>query len=201
MKVSVLIPLFNAEKYVAETIQSALDQTWKEIEIIVVDDGSSDNSLKVAKSFESKNVKVFHQENQGGCVARNVAFEKASGDYIQYLDADDFLHPDKIRLQMEFLENYNFDKDILVYGYYLNVFGDNFEKTKCPMQRLFKDYDPAHKSLINIWMNSFGTFQHSAFLFHREKILEVGKWNVELSRSQDSEFNARIISHSKKMLF
>ena len=69
--VSILIPCYNAEKWLSETINSALDQTWKNIEIIIVDDGSTDSSLAIAKTFESKNIKVLSQENRGASAARN----------------------------------------------------------------------------------------------------------------------------------
>ena len=98
-KVSILIPLYNSENYIEETIQSCLNQTYENIEIIIVDDGSTDKSLQIAKSFESGKLKVYSQPNSGACKARNLAFEKSIGDYIQYLDADDLLSENKIENQ------------------------------------------------------------------------------------------------------
>ena len=98
--VSILIPCYNADKWLKETIESALSQTWSNKEIIIVDDGSTDNSLQIAKQFESNIVKVISQVNKGATAARNKAFEYARGDYIQWLDADDLLAPDKIEKQM-----------------------------------------------------------------------------------------------------
>ena len=103
-KVSILIPLYNSEKYIAQTIQSALNQTWENKEIIIVDDGSSDNSFEIARKFESDIVKVFLQKNSGSCITRNEAFSFSSGEYIQYLDADDLLSPNKIEFQMKLIE-------------------------------------------------------------------------------------------------
>src|SRR5438270_12906784 len=99
--VSILIPAYNAEPWVGDTIKSALNQTWPRKEIIVVDDGSRDQTLQVVRQFASKDVSVVTQENQGASVARNRAFELCQGDYIQWLDADDLLGPDKIIRQME----------------------------------------------------------------------------------------------------
>lgn len=99
--VSILIPCYNAEKWLAETLESALAQTWDNIEIIVVDDGSTDKSLAVAKQFEPDGVKVISQANKGASAARNRAFQESQGDFIQYLDADDLLVPDKIELQVK----------------------------------------------------------------------------------------------------
>ena len=108
--VSILIPAYNAEQWLAETLQSALAQTWQNKEIIVVNDGSTDCSASVARQFESCGVKVISQENKGASAARNRAFQEAKGDFIQYLDADDLLAPDKIERQVQLLgneENYN----------------------------------------------------------------------------------------------
>src|SRR4030042_97283 len=99
--VSILIPAYNAEKWIKHTIDSALSQTWPCKEIIIVDDGSSDNTLKISKSFEGKTVKVISQSNAGSCQARNRAYNLAQGSYIQWLDADDLLAPNKIAEQLK----------------------------------------------------------------------------------------------------
>src|SRR5215469_12892220 len=102
--VSILIPAFNAEKWIAETIRSALAQTWPRKEIIVVDDGSTDRTLAVARQFASKDVAVLSRENHGAAATRNHAFSLSQGDYIQWLDADDLLSPDKVERQMGAVE-------------------------------------------------------------------------------------------------
>ena len=94
--VSILIPAYNASEWVADALRSALAQTWERKEIVVVDDGSSDKTLSIARLFESDSVRVFTQANQGAAAARNQAFLLSKGDYIQWLDADDLLAPDKI---------------------------------------------------------------------------------------------------------
>ena len=99
--VSILIPCYNAEKWLKYTIASVLGQTWPNKEIIIVDDGSTDCSLQIAKQYESNIVKVISQKNKGGSAARNKAFEYAQGSYIQWLDSDDILAPDKIEYQMK----------------------------------------------------------------------------------------------------
>src|SRR5215510_1057945 len=99
--VSILIPAYNAELCIAQTIESALAQTWEPKEIIVVDDGSKDQTLTVARRFSSAGVTVVSQPNQGAAAARNKAFSLSRGEYIQWLDADDLLSPDKITKQME----------------------------------------------------------------------------------------------------
>src|ERR1700753_4047256 len=102
--VSILIPAFNAEEWIVDTLRSALAQTWEPKEIIVVDDGSTDRTLTIARLFESYGVRVLTQKNQGAAVARNRAFAHSRGEYIQWLDADDLLARDKIARQMELVE-------------------------------------------------------------------------------------------------
>src|SRR5437763_15171894 len=99
--VSILIPAYNAQRWLAETIRSALGQTWPNKEIVVVDDGSRDRTLSIARQFASKCVSVVTQENQGAFAARNRIFELCQGVYIKWLDADDLPSADKISKQLE----------------------------------------------------------------------------------------------------
>src|SRR5512138_2951718 len=101
--VSILIPAYNSEQLIEESLRSALAQSWPNKEIIVVDDGSLDRTFEVAKRFESKTLKVVTQPNQGAAAARNKAFSLSQGDYIQWLDADDLLAPEKIASQLSML--------------------------------------------------------------------------------------------------
>src|SRR5258707_13697146 len=94
--VSILIPAYNAEEWIADTLRSAIAQTWARKEIIVVDDGSTDQTLTVARRFESDGVRVVSQKNQGAAAARNTALSFSQGDYIQRLHAADRLATDKI---------------------------------------------------------------------------------------------------------
>src|SRR5437016_10212691 len=110
--VSILIPAYNAERWIGETIRSALAQTWPRKELIIVNDGSRDRTLEVARQFASGNVLVVTQQNQGASAARNKAFELCQGDYIQWLDADDLLSPAKIARQMEALDCYGSEQPL-----------------------------------------------------------------------------------------
>jgi glycosyltransferase involved in cell wall biosynthesis len=92
--VSILIPAHNAEAWIADTVRSAIGQSWPRKEIIIVDDGSTDQTFAVARGFASKDVTVVTHENQGAASTRNYAFSLCQGDFIQWLDADDLLSPD-----------------------------------------------------------------------------------------------------------
>src|SRR5271166_3632931 len=93
--VSVLIPCYNAELTIGDTIGSILDQTWVKIEIIIVDDGSTDNSAEVVEAFKSSQITLIRQRNSGQTAALNMCVERARGEFIQYLDADDLISPEK----------------------------------------------------------------------------------------------------------
>jgi glycosyltransferase involved in cell wall biosynthesis len=97
--VSIGIPCYNSARWLAQAIESALSQTWPEKEVIVVDDGSTDNSAEVARSFGDR-IQFFQTENRGGNHARNLAVQHARGEWLQFLDADDYLEPAKVERQL-----------------------------------------------------------------------------------------------------
>ena len=111
--VSILIPAFNADEWLADTLRSAVAQTWQRKEIIVVDDGSTDRTLTIARQFESEGIRIVTQKNQGAAAARNRAFSLSQGDYIQWLDADDLLASDKIARQIQVVQQYRSKRMLL----------------------------------------------------------------------------------------
>lgn len=195
--VSILIPAYNAEKWIADTIKSALNQTWPKKEIIVVDDGSADNTLQIARQFESKSVKVITQENMGACVARNKALSFAQGDYIQWLDADDLLAPDKISQQLK--ESESGQKTQILFTSAFGTFYYRHQKTKFIPNPLWQDLSPVDWITIkfskNVWMNP------ATWLVSRRLTELAGPWDERLSRDQDGEYICRVVSVSDKVKF
>src|ERR1700680_2545268 len=98
--VSVIIPCKNGAPWLAEAIDSCLHQSWRDLEVIVVDNGSSDASREIVRGYASSSVVLLECQRPGASAARNTGLERARGDFIQFLDADDVLDRDKIRLQM-----------------------------------------------------------------------------------------------------
>ena len=99
--VSIIIPVFNREKTIGESIKSILEQTYSNFELIIVDDHSNDNSIKVAKSLNDPRIKIIsHKVNKGACAARNTGIEKASGKYIAFNDSDDLWRKEKLEKQI-----------------------------------------------------------------------------------------------------
>lgn len=196
--ISIIMPAYNASAYIAEAIQSVLDQTWTNWELIIVDDGSTDNTLQIAQQFAAKDkrIQVYHQLNQGGCVARNEALKHIAGDYVQYLDADDKLDAKKIANQLEM----DIDEDTLLYGTCLRLCV-NGDIVPSSMYRLYIDYTPALNAQVAIWNNHFNSFPYSSYLIPRAISDIVGEWNVQLKRSQDSEYMARVLALAKKLVY
>jgi len=105
-KVSIIIPVYNAEKHIRNCVNSALAQTYKNIEVIIVNDGSSDKSKKIIKSFRDQRIKYIEQENKGVAVTRNNGIRHSTGEFIAFLDADDYYFPKKIEEEVAFLEKH-----------------------------------------------------------------------------------------------
>src|ERR1019366_7971915 len=101
--VSILIPCYNGAPWLAATLESALTQTWRNTEVILVDDGSTDDSRAIAQGFAPRGVQLIAQPNAGDSAARNRALRAARGDYFQFLDADDLLSPGKLAAQLDLL--------------------------------------------------------------------------------------------------
>lgn len=103
--VSVITPVYQVEKYIAATVQSVLDQTYPNLELILVDDGSPDRSIEICQQFQDPRIRIVRQENRGACAARNHGIRVAKGDYLAFLDGDDLWLPQKLEKHVEHLEN------------------------------------------------------------------------------------------------
>lgn len=178
-------------------MQSALAQTWPNKEIVVIDDGSRDRTLSIARRFASKNVSVITQQNQGGSAARNKAFELCQGDYIQWLDADDLLAPDKIAKQMAAADRAA-NKRILFscpWGYFIYRPHRAWFTPTC----LWTDLTPLEwlrrKWETNSHMNP------ATWLVSRELTEVAGPWDRRLISGEDGEYFCRVITASDHICF
>jgi len=194
--VSILIPAYNAERWIGDTIRSALAQTWPRTEVIIVDDGSRDQTLRVAREFASKAVRVVTQENQGASAARNKALQLYQGDYIQWLDADDLLAPDKIAKQMETVECHS--KRTLfssAWGYFMYRPG----KARFSPSPLWCDLTPVEWLLRKMSQNLH--MQTATWLVSRDLAEAAGPWDIRLFRDNDGEYFCRVIIASDGIRF
>lgn len=195
--VSILIPAYNAERWIAETIRSALAQTWPRKEIIIVDDGSRDRTLSITRQFASKDVYVVTQENQGGSNARNRAFQLCQGEFIQWLDADDLLASDKITRQMKAWGEQSGNKRLFscAWGYFMyRACRARFSPTP-----LWADLSPL-EWLVRKWENN-AHMNPATWLASRELTEAAGPWEARLITGEDGEYFSRVIIASDGICF
>jgi glycosyltransferase involved in cell wall biosynthesis len=195
--VSILIPAYNAEPWIADTIKSALAQSWSGKEIIVVDDGSKDQTLSIAQKFASKTVSVVTQENQGAAAARNKAFSLCQGNYIQWLDADDLLSRDKIAKQMEAAEQSQSSRTLISCGW--GYFRYRPAKAKFVPTPLWGDLSPV-EWLLRKWEGN-DHMQTATWLVSRELTNAVGPWNPQLMGDDDGEYFCRVLLAGRGVRF
>lgn len=195
--VSILIPAYNAAPLLASTVKSALAQTWSRKEIIIVNDGSRDDTLAVAKQFASADVKVLTQENQGAAATRNRLASLAQGDYLQWLDADDLLSADKISLQMAAAEKRTDKKKLLSSGWAYFYFRPR--KAKFTPSLLWEDLTPL-EWLLRKWENNLH-MQTATWLVSRELTDAAGPWNSTLMGDDDGDYFFRVIRASNGIRF
>lgn len=182
--VSVIIPVYNCEKYIETAISSALNQIGVNVEVIAVDDGSSDDSLTLLRKF-GNSVKVFEQKNQGACVARNVGIKHANGRFIKFLDSDDYLLPSSLKNQ--------FSNAFSLIGNQFS-YGRSFRHIETsgkiiPHSSRDANYDNKD-SLSNLLMDPPVI---SAIMYPSQLISEVGGFDVRLNKRQDYDLFARSI--------
>lgn len=195
--VSIIVPVYNAEKWIKEALDSALNQTWANIEIIVINDGSVDNSFVIAQTFVSSRVKVISQENRGASAARNRGLSEAKGDFIQFLDADDLLAPDKIELQIKLLSTEK-NKYCIASGEWARFYKSPSE-AKFIYQPLWKDMSPVDW-LVCAWQEHW-MMHPGSWLIPRDIVLKAGLWDESLSLNDDGEYFCRVILASKGIKF
>lgn len=195
--VSILIPAYNAGRWIAETISSAVNQTWPAREIIVVDDGSTDDTLQVARQFESKSVKVVTQPNGGASSARNRALGLAQGEYIQWLDADDLLAPDKISRQMQRAED-GTDSRVLLSSRFTTFCYRPYSVEFTPTS-LWCDLSPVEWMLRKF--NDHVFMIPPAWLVSRRLTEEAGQWDERLTLDDDGEYFSRVVAASESVRF
>jgi glycosyltransferase involved in cell wall biosynthesis len=195
--ISILIPAYNAERWIPDTIQSALRQTWPRKEIIIVDDGSKDRTLEVCRTFENASVKVVTQPNAGAPVARNRALELAQGDFIQWLDADDLMDPNKLTAQMKVAHEINDPRVLLSCPF--GTFFYRPEKAEFAETSLWRDLTPIDYFLIRFMENA--CFQTDAWLVSRELTEAAGLWTDVGSPDDDGEYFCRVVLQSHGVKF
>jgi glycosyltransferase involved in cell wall biosynthesis len=195
--VSILIPAYNAQEWIGYTLQSAVAQTWPRKEIIVVDDGSTDETEEVARKFAPRGVTIVSTKNGGLSAAQNCAYKHSHGDYIQFLDADDLLAPDKIERQLAAL-TVSDSKRILLSSpwapFYYRTRHARFVRNS-----VWQDLSPVEWLLRKLGENLH--MQNATWLVSRELAEAAGPWDESLQYDQDGEYFTRVLLASERTRF
>mgnify|MGYP003302353025 CR=1 FL=1 len=199
--ISVIVPVYNVEKYLDRCIESIVNQTYKNLEIILIDDGSTDNSPQICDELEKKDkrIKVIHKENSGVSSARNVGLDNAKGDYIGFVDSDDFIEKDMYSLMLKKIESTNSDCcfcDVRYVGICSN------EEIHLWNKQLF-----SKQEILNVFFE-FNGFNFSVWnkLFQKNKIKKI-RFNEKIFIKEDALFcleyfnDIKKISHINKALY
>jgi glycosyltransferase involved in cell wall biosynthesis len=195
--VSILIPAHNSEDSIGDTLRSVLGQTWPNTEIIVVDDGSTDRTAEVVRRFEADGVRLVLQRSQGASAARNKAFSVSHGEYIQWLDADDLLSPEKIATQVNWLSTHGGKRTLVscAWGKFLH----RYYRAKFVPTALWCDLSPVEWLLRKMGQNIY--MQTGSWLVSRELTEAVGPWDTRLTVDDDGEYFCRAIMASDGVQF
>jgi hypothetical protein len=195
--VSILIPAYNAQAWIAWTLQSALDQDYPNIEVILVNDGSTDETLSIAKKFASKSVKIVDQPNAGGPAARNAALACAQGDYIQWLDHDDLLDRHKISEQLKAIDYAEGGRLLLSASF--GTFYYCAHRAVFSPSSLWRDLTPREYFFAKFEGEKW--LQTSAWLVSRKLSQMAGPWWEVRSPDDDGEYFCRVVSASERIQF
>lgn len=183
---SIIIPVFNKEKFVGNTLKSVLNQTFTDYEIIIINDGSTDQSETVIQSFSDKRIRYFCKENEGVAVARNFGIDKADGAFICFLDADDFWHSN-------FLENFHFyskklpEQKVFACAIEIETKNKTLEaRYSIAKEEDFKivDFFEASQKECVLWTSSV--------VIHKNVFETVGNFDTKIKKGEDTELWIRI---------
>jgi len=195
--VSVLIPAFNAEHTIGDTLRSAFAQTWPNIEVIVVNDGSRDRTADIVGAAGDRRVRMIEQVNQGAAAARNTAYSACRGDLIQWLDADDLLAPDKIARQVEMWRQLG-DRRLLLSGAWAG-FMHRPDRAAFRPTPLWNDLTATDWLLRKMRDNLY--MQTATWLVARELTEAAGAWDTHLLADDDGEYFCRVLMASHGVKF
>jgi glycosyltransferase involved in cell wall biosynthesis len=200
--VSVIIPAFNAEKYIYQCVMSVLCQTYTNIEVIVVNDGSNDATWEILNQIIDTRLVLINQENNGCSSAKNSGLRMSKGDFIQYLDSDDMLSPDKLKNQVLAL----LDNEDAIAVCKTCVFQTDLDEVVGEIDtELIRKEGTGFEFLLRLLGSEgfSGMVQPNAYLISRKIADMMGEWNVILSPSpdEDGEYFARALCIAEKVIF
>ena len=207
-KVSIIITVYNCEKYIRECINSIINQTYKDIEIIIVDDGSTDDSYKICESIKDNRIKLFTHKNKGVSYSRNKGIAKSSGKFIMFVDSDDFLDKNTIEIMVSKMNKHSLD---LIYCN-LEYFDESRKYYPYKINKdlmLENNFDDIKKSIISLnylqkhSITNYGPIRCIGGKLYSSKIIKENnlKFNEDIFLLEDGLFNLNYLDYAKKVMY
>lgn len=186
--ITVLMPVFNAEKFIKEAIDSVLTQTFTDFELLIINDGSTDSTVQIINSFSDSRIKLIHQKNGGVSAALNTGLLAATGKYIARFDADDVCYPERLKLQYDFIIAH---PDYILVGSDANYITEEGEF-------IFTFHNPGytHDEIIQT-IEKHCSFIHSTVLYNKNAVLEIGGYEIKAHTFEDYFLWKRLIKKGK----
>jgi glycosyltransferase involved in cell wall biosynthesis len=195
--VSVLIAAYNAEEFIGQTLESVLAQTYSHIEIIVVDDGSTDSTGLILEKYKNKGIQVYHQKNKGQPASLNKAFYLSKGKFIKFLDADDIISPTFIELQINRLSG---GTEYIASAEWARFYNNDLQTAVFKPEEVWCDLSSIDW-IVKSMKNGVNMMQCALFLIPRVILGKSGLWDERLTLIDDFEFFTRVILHSSGIRF
>jgi glycosyltransferase involved in cell wall biosynthesis len=186
--VTVLLPVYNAERFVAKSIESILKQSFEDFELLIINDGSSDNSMSVISSIDDKRIRIVENEKNLTLIPTlNKGIRLARGKYIARMDSDDIAHPDRLKLQINFLEK---NPEVGLLGSSTRFVDQN-------LNELYLKYSP-ETHVQNKWKMLYATsFMHPTVIFRKDAVMEVSGYSSIYPHCEDYELWTRLSEVTK----
>lgn len=181
-KISILLPVYNDENYITEAISSVLFNSYKDFELVIINDGSNDKTLEKIHEFNDSRIKLFSKPNTGLIDSLNYGIDKCQYDIIMRMDGDDVIHPDKIKIQLK--EFINSDLILLgTCGVVINNSNKVVSKVKLP-----KD----HEAIIKAQLKLLPSIIHASIMVYKEALIKVGKYDPQIEVAEDYDLFLRL---------
>lgn len=195
--VSIIMPCHNAEKHIAEAIQSVLNQTHTHFELIIVNDGSTDSSEHIVQSFKDERIHYIIQKNQGQCHASNTGIRQANGDFIKFFDADDVMNEYHLEAQLDRLEG---NENCIASCAWGRFYDNENQSAKFIPESVWKDMTSIDwiKTALRQKYDMMGAW---LWMIPRKIMEKSGGWDERLSLNNDFEFSIRLLLHAERVLF
>lgn len=197
-KVSVIIPSYNHAKFVAEAIQSVLDQTYQDFEIVITDDGSSDHTVDVIKQFTDSRLKLFcFEHNRGAAIAANNCIRKSTGEYVAMLSSDDVFLPQKLAKQVAFLDGHDAVGAVFGYADIIDEAGNIFPDDSHFFKTIFVQPNRSRFEWLNYFFFNGNCLCHPTALIRRQCYEQVGDYCENYAQLPDFDFWIRLCAENE----